>query len=84
MIERMFWYDGNKKTHKKLTEAGGGVCLLAFTAALISAMGLAMEFLGSLGYNRYADVAQTYVFAQNAYDYIFTYDKAIITFLFQL
>lgn len=73
-----------KKHTKKLTEAGGGVCLLAFTAALISAMGLAMESLGSLGYNRYADVAQTYVFAQNAYDYIFTYDKAIITFLISI
>lgn len=69
---------------KKLTEAGGGVCLLAFTAVLISAMGLAMEYLGSLGYNRYADVAQTYVFAANVYDYIFTYDKSIITFLISI
>lgn len=73
-----------KVSRKKLTEAGGGVCLLAFTAAFISAMGLAMEFLGALGYNRYADVAQTYVFAKDAQDYIFTYDKSIITFLISI
>ncbi len=73
-----------KVCRKKLTESGGGVCLLAFTAAFISAMGLAMEFLGSLGYNRYSDVAQTYVFAKSAQDYIFTYDKAIITFLISI
>lgn len=69
---------------KKLTEAGGGVCFLAFTAVIVSAMGLAMEFLGSLGYNRYDDVSQTYVFAPDIYDYIFTYDKSIVTFLISL
>lgn len=74
----------NKFCRKKLTESGGGICFLAFLSLLVSVMGLIMEFLGTLGYNRYSDVEQNYVFASNLSDYIFTYEKSIITAVISL
>lgn len=69
---------------KKLTESGGGVCTLSFIAMIVSAAGLALEFLGTLGYTSFNDVSQNYMFANDVFSYIFTYDKSIITFVLSL
>lgn len=73
-----------KKCRKRLTESSGGACFLAFLAMAVSAVGLALELWGTWGYNRFNDDSRDYIFAGNAFNYIFTYDKSIITFVFSL
>ncbi|MGN0594437.1 MAG: zinc ribbon domain-containing protein [Hominimerdicola sp.] len=71
-----------KRYKKKLTNSGGGICVLSFIAFLFAVGGACVDFIVTAIYNQYYYNKRDYIFASDAFEYIKIFDKSIILAVF--
>ena len=71
-----------KTYKKKLTDAGGAVCVLSFIALCLSAAGVMLEYIGTAIYNNYNSGSVEHILVKNWEEFASVYEKSAILAVF--